>query len=79
LLSSPNCKKEFRPKLATLSIQLTIDSPTAIPARKVFPQCICKTEPTNWQQLLAWCLLILVFNLMSWCTDDQVMTFGSLL
>jgi hypothetical protein len=28
-----------------LSIQPTFDSPAPIPAQKVFPQCLCRTEP----------------------------------
>ncbi len=39
--------KKLAPKPITLSIQQTFDSSTPTPARKVFPQCLCKTEPIN--------------------------------
>jgi len=40
--------KKLTHKPITLSIQPTFDSPNPIPAQKVFPQCLCKTEPTNY-------------------------------
>jgi hypothetical protein len=39
--------KKLTCKPITLSIQPTFDSPTFIPAQKVFPQCLCRTEPTD--------------------------------
>jgi hypothetical protein len=31
-----------------LSIQPTFHSPTSIPAQNMFPQCLCRTEATNY-------------------------------
>ncbi len=39
--------KKLTSKPITLSIQPTFDSSTRIPAQKVFPQCLCRTQPTN--------------------------------
>jgi hypothetical protein len=40
--------KKFTHKLITLSIQPTFDSLTPMHARKVFPQCLCRTEPIKF-------------------------------
>jgi hypothetical protein len=39
--------KKFTCKPIILSIHPTFESPTPIPIHKVFPQCLCKTKPTN--------------------------------
>jgi len=39
--------KKLTCKPITLSIQPTFDSSTPIPTQKVFPQCLCRTEPTK--------------------------------
>jgi hypothetical protein len=44
-LSSPNFS--FKNWHLNLSIQPTFDSSTPRPAQKVFPQCLCRKEPTN--------------------------------
>ncbi len=41
-------KTKFTHKPITLSIQPTFDPHTLIPAEKGFPQCFCRTEPTNY-------------------------------
>ncbi len=45
--------KKLTRKPITLYIQPTFDSPTPIPAQKVFPQCLCKREPINNQSIRA--------------------------
>ncbi len=41
-------KNKFTHKPITISIQPTFDPHTLIPAQKGFPQCLCRTEPTNY-------------------------------
>jgi hypothetical protein len=43
----PLINKKLAHKPITVSIQPTFDSPIPIPTQKVFPQCLCTTEPTK--------------------------------
>jgi hypothetical protein len=42
--------KKLTHKPITLSIQPTCDSRTPVLAQKVFPQCLYKTKPTNYEK-----------------------------
>jgi len=42
--------KKLTCKPITLSIWPTLDSPTPISAQKVFPHCLCRTEPTKGEE-----------------------------
>jgi len=40
--------KKLTHKPITFSTQPTFDSPTPIPAQKIFPQCLSRTEPIKF-------------------------------